>query len=142
MPSHRPPLRRYISLDSTFSLSFAASVTAQDIKNAQLDLANRMLQGVSTNYVDQTTNFREIKISEQNLPAFTDMLNNGTLQFTLSRCDKAFAGYSSIRVSEVGSWRLGHMCALRASTTVCREPCMMRLALLARSLSVPVSLAP
>lgn len=108
IPPTPPPVhatRRYISLDDTFALSFGPSVKSQDLKDAQLDLASRMLTGVSTNYVEQTTTFREIVISEENLPGFTDMLTNGTIQFTLSRCDKAFAGYSSIRVSEVGRAR-------------------------------------
>lgn len=103
-PCHLPcPFRTdsYISLDNTFALSFGPSVKAQDLIDAQLSLANRMLTGVSTSYVDQTTSFREIVISEPNLPGFTDMLTNGTIRFMLSRCVKAFAGYSSIRVSKV-----------------------------------------
>lgn len=106
-PRTSPPrchlARSYISLDGTFSLSFGASVKSQDILNAQTDLAGRMLQSVSTNYVDQVTTFREIVLSDSNLPGFSDMLTTGNIEFVLSRCNPAFAGYSSIRVGQVGT---------------------------------------
>ena len=95
------PPRSYISLDRNFTLTFGPSVKSQDILDAQTSLTNRMLQSVSTNYVDQVTTFREIVLSDQSLPGFSEMLANGTIQFTLSRCMNAFAGYSSIRVSQV-----------------------------------------